>query len=164
MTGTVPLVLIDVEERARHTLQELLAELRAAPGKYTYGGGLGSPSHVMGAWINRVNGLNVMHVPYRGGAQAVADVVGGHIDIFYGGLAAAKGAIDAGAVKAFALTGDARSTALPNVPTFKEAGVPDFEVGSWNVLLAPKGTPADIVALLRKEIALALAEPKVREI
>ena len=87
----------------------------------------------------------VTHVPYRGGGQAVADVIGGHIDMFYAGLAAAKGAIDSGAVKALAVTGDVRSSALPNVPTFKEAGVTDFDLASWNVLLAPKGTPPAIV-------------------
>jgi tripartite-type tricarboxylate transporter receptor subunit TctC len=84
--------------------------------------------------------------------------------MFYGGLAAAKAAIDSGAVKALAITGDARSSALPNVPTFKEAGMTDFDLASWNVLLAPKGTPADVLALLRQETALALADPKMREL
>lgn len=103
-------------------------------------------------------------MPYKGGAQAVTDVIGGHIDIFYGGLAAAKGAIDAGAVKAFAQTGMTRSTALPNVPTFIEAGLPDFDVGSWNVLLAPKGTPDEVVEVLKKEVTASLAAPQVRDL
>jgi tripartite-type tricarboxylate transporter receptor subunit TctC len=114
----------------------------------------------MGAWFNRLNNLTVTHVPYRGGGQAVADVIGGHIDMFYAGLAAAKGAIDSGAVKAFAVTGDMRSPALPNVPTFKEAGVADFDLASWNVLLAPKGTPAPVLSLLRQETVLASTIPK----
>ncbi len=164
VTGLVPLVLITSKNVRANTVPEFIAEMRAAPGKYTYGGGIGAPPHVMGAWFNRVNNLNVTHVPYRGGGQAVADVVGGHIDMFYAGLAAAKGAINSGSVKALAVTGDVRSSALPNVPTFKETGVKDFELASWNVLLAPKGTPADIISLLRKETALALADPKVREI
>ncbi len=163
VTGIVPLVLIVSKNVRANNLQEFIAEMRAAPGKYTYGGGIGSPPHILGAWFNRVNNLNVTHIPYRGGGQAVADVVAGHIDMFYSGLAAAKGAIDSGSVKALAVTGDARSSALPNVPTFKEAGAKDFELASWNVLLVPKGTPADIVALLRKETALALADPKIRE-
>ncbi len=163
VTGIVPLVLIVSKNVRANNLQEFIAEMRAAPGKYTFGGGIASPPHILGAWFNRVNNLNVTHIPYRGGGQAVADVVAGHIDMFYAGLAAAKGAIDSGSVKALAVTGDARSTALPNVPTFKEAGAKDFELASWNVLLVPKGTPADIVALLRKETALALADPKVRE-
>ena len=164
VTGLVPLVLITSKNIRATTVQALIAELSAAPGKFTFGGGIASPPHVMGAWFNRLNKLNVVHVPYRGGGQAVADVVGGHIDMFYAGLAAAKGAIDSGAVKALAVTGDARSPALPDVPTFKEAGVADFELASWNVLLAPKGTPADILALLRQETLLALADPKVREL
>lgn len=163
VTGIVPLVLIVSKNVRANTLQEFVAEMRGAPGKYTFGGGIGSPPHILGAWFNRVNNLDVRHIPYRGGGQAVADVVAGHIDMFYSGLAAAKGAIDSGSVKALAVTGDARSAALPNVPTFKEAGIKDFELASWNVLLVPKGTPADIVALLRRETTLALAEPKVRE-
>ena len=164
VTGLVPLVLIASKNVRATNLGELIEELRAAPGKFTYGGGIASPPHVMGAWFNRLNNLTVTHVPYRGGGQAVADVIGGHIDMFYAGLAAAKGAIDSGAVKAFAVTGDVRSPALPNVPTFKEAGVKDFDLASWNVLLAPKGTPADVLALLRRETALALDDPKVREL
>src|SRR5690348_2467350 len=164
VTGDVPLVMIGARRLQSNDLHELLAEIRAAPGKFTYGGGLGSPSHISGAWLNRVARLNVVHVPYKGGAQAVTDVIGGHIDMFYGGLAAAKGAIDAGAVKAFAQTGASRSTALPQVPTFTEAGLPDFDVGSWNVLLAPKGTPPDVVALLKKEVTASLATPQVRDL
>jgi tripartite-type tricarboxylate transporter receptor subunit TctC len=164
VTGLVPLVLIASKNVRAGNLQQLIEEVRAQPGKFTYGGGIASPPHVMGAWFNRLNNLNVVHVPYRGGGQAVADVVGGHIDMFYAGLAAAKAAIDSGAVNAFAVTGDTRSLALPNVPTFKEAGVRDFELASWNVLLAPKGTPVEVLALLRQETALALADPKIREL
>jgi tripartite-type tricarboxylate transporter receptor subunit TctC len=164
VTGLVPLVLITSKKVRADNVRDFIAELAAQPGKYTYGGGIASPPHIMGAWFNRINKLDVVHVPYRGGGQAVADVVGGHIDIFFAGLAAAKGAIDSGAVKALAVTGDVRSSALPNVPTFKEAGVKDFDLASWNVLLAPKGTPAEVVALLRKETAAALADTKIREL
>ena len=162
VTGLVPLVLITSKNVRAGSLRELIEELRAQPGKFTYGGGIASPPHIMGAWFNRLNGLNVVHVPYRGGGQAVADIVAGHIDMFYAGLAAAKSAIDSGAVKALAVSGETRSSALPNVPTFKEAGVTDFDLASWNVLLAPKGTPADVLALLRRETMLALDDPKVR--
>ena len=164
VTGLVPLVLITSKNIRAGSLRELIAELRAQPGKFTYGGGIASPPHVMGAWFNRLEQLNVTHIPYRGGGQAVADVVGGHIDMFYAGLAAAKAAIDSGAVKALAVTGEARSSALPSVPTFKEAGVSGFDLASWNVLLAPKGTPTEVLALLRRETALALDDPKLREL
>ncbi len=164
VTGLVPLVLITSKNIRAGNLRELIEELRARPGKFTYGGGIASPPHIMGAWFNRLNGLEVVHVPYRGGGQAVADVVGGHIDMFYAGLAAAKAAINSGVVKALAVTGEARSSALPDVPTFKEAGMTDFDLASWNVLLAPKGTAAEVLALLREETALALADPKLREL
>ena len=163
ITGLVPVVLMVSKNVKANTLQEFIAEVRANPGKYTYGGGYGSPPHVMGAWMNRLRDLNVQHVPYRGGAQGINDVIGGHIDMFYGGAAAGKAAIDGGSVKAIAVTGDTRSTALPNIPTFKEAGVPEFDLASWTVLLAPKGTPADIVAMIRKETLAALDDPKTRE-
>jgi tripartite-type tricarboxylate transporter receptor subunit TctC len=163
ITGLVPVVLMVSKNIKANTLQDFIAEMRANPGKHTFGGGNGSPPHVMGAWMNRLKGLELNHIPYRGGAQGINDVIGGHIDMFYGGVAAGKAAIDGGSVKAIAVTGDARSQALPNVPTFKEAGVPEFDLASWTVLLAPKGTPADILAILRKETALALDDPKVRE-
>jgi tripartite-type tricarboxylate transporter receptor subunit TctC len=163
ITGLVPVVLMVSKNVKANTLQEFIAEVRANPGKFTFGGGHGSPPHVMGAWMNRLRGLNVQHVPYRGGAQGINDVVGGHIDMFYGGVAAGKAAIDSGGVKPIAVTGDKRSAALPNVPTFKEGGVPEFELLSWTVLLAPKGTPADILAILRKETRAALDDPRTRD-
>jgi tripartite-type tricarboxylate transporter receptor subunit TctC len=162
VTGIVPVVLIASKNVKANSIAELLSELRSAPGKYTYGGSVGSPSHILGAWLNRIGGLDVTHIPYRGGAQAVGDVSGGHIDLFFGGVSAAKGAIDAGLVKAIGLVGDTRSSALPNVPTFKEAGISDFDLDSWTMLLGPKGMPVGIVELLRRETALALNDPQVR--
>jgi tripartite-type tricarboxylate transporter receptor subunit TctC len=163
ITGLVPSVLIVSRNVKANNLKDFIAEVRANPGKYTYGGGSGSPPHVLGAWMNKLKDLNVRHVPYRGGAQAVTDVIGGHLDMFYGGAAVSKSAIDAGSVKAIAITGDARSSALPKVPTFKEAGAPEFDLASWTVMLAPKGTPADIVALLKKETLRALDDPAIRK-
>jgi len=164
ITGLVPVVLMVSKKNIKaNTLKEFIAEVQDNPGKFTFGGGIGSPPHVMGAWMNRLRKLNVQHVPYRGGAQGINDVVGGHLDMFYGGAAAGKAAIDSGSVKAIAVTGDTRSSALPNVPTFKEAGVPEFDLASWTVMLAPKGTPADILARMRKETLAVLADPKTRE-
>jgi tripartite-type tricarboxylate transporter receptor subunit TctC len=163
VTGLVPVVLMVSKNFKANTLQEFIAEVRANPGKYTYGGSVGSPPHIMGAWMNKIRALDVTHIPYRGGAQGVNDVVGGHLDMFYGGVAVGKPAIDSGWVKPLAVTGETRSAALPAVPTFKEAGVPEFDLASWTVMLAPKGTPAEIVTLLRTETLRALADPKMRE-
>ncbi|MCX7311937.1 MAG: tripartite tricarboxylate transporter substrate binding protein [Hyphomicrobiales bacterium] len=162
VTGLVPVVLIVSKNVKADNLKDFIAEVRANPGKYTYGGSVGSPPHIMGAWMNNVRELQVQHIPYRGGAQGVTDVVGGHLDMFYGGVAVAKSAIEGGNVKALAVTGDARSAALPDVPTFKEAGVPEFDLASWTVMLAPKGTPADIVDLVRKESIAAIEDPATR--
>lgn len=161
VTGIVPVVLIAAKTMQANTLQELIAEIKQSPGKYTFGGSIGSPSHIMGSWLNRLYGLKTTHIPYRGGAQSVTDVIGGHIDMFYAGVAAAKAAIDSGEVKALAVTGDKRSTALPGVPTFAEAGVKDFDLASWNVTVAPKGTPPDIIDKLKPAILQALADPQV---
>jgi tripartite-type tricarboxylate transporter receptor subunit TctC len=81
--------------------------------------------------------------------------------MFYGGIAVSKAAIDSGTVKALAITGDARSAAAPNIPTFKEAGVPEFDLASWTVMLAPKGTLGEILTVLRRETLAALDDPKV---
>src|SRR5262249_33948333 len=100
ITGLVPVVLTVSKNIKADNLKDFIAEVRANPGNYTYGGGHGSPPHIMGAWMNKVRNLDVRHVPYRGGAQAVNDMVGGHIDMFYGGIAVSKAAIDSGTVKA----------------------------------------------------------------
>jgi len=163
VTGLVPVVLIVSKNIKADNLKDFIAEVRVNPGKYTYGGSVGSPPHIMGAWMNKVRNLDVTHIPYRGGAQGVTDVIGGHLDMFYGGVAVAKPAIDGGSVKALAVTGNTRSSALPDVPTFKEAGVPEFDLASWTVMLAPKGTPAEIVELIRKETLAAIDDPKTRD-
>ena len=162
VTGIVPVVLIVSNKLGVDTMQDLVEEIRRSPGKYTFSGGLGSPSHILGSWLNQLKQLEARHVPSRDGAQSVGDVVGGHIDMFYGGTSVVKPAIESGSVKAIAIAG-VRSSSLPNVPTFKEAGLADFELASWNVMLAPKGTPADIVQLLRKEVLAILADPQVRK-
>jgi tripartite-type tricarboxylate transporter receptor subunit TctC len=163
ITGLVPVVLTVSKNIKAGNLKDFIAEVRANPDKFTYGGGAGSPPHIMGAWMNKLKGLEVRHVPYRGGAKAVTDLVGGHLDMFYGGVAVSKAAIDSGSVKAIAVTGDTRSSALPNVPTFKEAGVPEFDLASWTVMLAPKGTPKDIVERVRKETLSALDDPTLHK-
>ncbi len=162
VTGWLPLVLVTAKAVPAQTLGELIAEIRRSPGRYTYGGSAGSPSQLAGMWFNRQQQLEVRHIPYKGGAQAMGDIIGGHLDMFYPGLAAAKAAYDAGTVKAMAQTGEARSAAFPTVPTFAEAGVADFDLSSWTMLLAPRGTPVGIIGLLKREVARALDDPQLR--
>jgi tripartite-type tricarboxylate transporter receptor subunit TctC len=162
VTGIVPVVLIVSKNVQANTFRELIAEVRREPGKYTFAGSIASPSHILGSWLNRLEKLEIRHVPSRGGAQGVGDVVGGHVDMFYAGTAVAKSSIESGTVKAMAITG-VRSAAMPDIPTFAEAGLADFDLASWTVMLAPKGTPADIVDKVRKEVLDILADPQVRK-
>lgn len=164
VTGWLPLVLVSAKYIPAKTLGEFIGAIRRSPGKYTYGGSLGSPSQLSGAWFSKLLNLDIQHIPYKGGAQAMGDIVGGHLDMFFPGLAAAKPAYDAGAIKALAQTGDRRSEAFPEVPTFIEAGVADFELSSWTMMLAPRGTPGEIVTLLKQEVARALDDAKLRGI
>ncbi len=164
VTGWLPLVMVTAKYVPANTLGEFIAEIRRSPGKYTFGGSLGSPSQLSGAWFSKLLKLDIRHIPYKGGAQAIGDLVGGHLDMFFPGLAAAKPAYDAGAVKALAQTGDRRSAAFPEVPTFIEAGVADFELSNWTMLLAPRGTPGSVAALLKQEVAHPLDDPKLRGI
>lgn len=163
VTGLVPVVLLVSKKIQANNLSELIDEIRANPGKYTFGGSIGSPPHLMGAWLNKLKNLDVRHVPYRGGAQGVNDLIGGHIDIFYSGVAPAKSAVDTGQVKAIAISGNARSAALKDVLTFKESGLSEFDLTSWSVMLTPQGTPEEIVSLLKREVASTLDDPELRE-
>src|SRR4051794_495597 len=106
ITGLVPVVLMVSKNVQADNLKDFIAEIRANPGKYTYGGGIGSPPHVMGAWMNKVRDLNVTHIPYRGGAQGVTDLIGGHLDIFFGGGAGGKAPLAGGPGQGLGGAGD----------------------------------------------------------
>ncbi len=164
VTGWLPLVLVTAKQFPANTLAELVAEVHRSPGKYTYGGSVGSPPVFAGAWLAKIMNLDIRHIPYKGGAQAMGDVAGGHLDLFFAGLAAGKPAYDAGIVKALAQTGARRSVAFATVPTFTELGVADFELSSWTMLLAPRGTPNEAVAVLKQEVTRALDDPKLRDL
>lgn len=164
LTGQTTMALIGSPRFQARDFNGALEEIRQSPGKFNFGGGPGSPQHIGGEWLKQSLKLDINYIPYRGGAQAVNDVYGGHLDLFFAGIAASKSLIDAGSIRAFATTGSSRAAALPNLPTLHELGLRDFELSTWSMLLAPKGTPAEIVALLRKETLAALDDPKVREV
>ncbi|MDC7787439.1 tripartite tricarboxylate transporter substrate binding protein [Rhodoplanes sp. TEM] len=145
------------------TLPELVAHVKANPGKLVYAsGGNGSISHLTMAMFVRRAGLEMMHTPYRGGAPAVADVIAGHVPMYFGNLSEALP--HAGrALRPLAVSGATRAAKLPNVPTVAEQGYPGFKTDTWNGLLAPAGTPKEIVDLLAREVRLALKETKTLE-
>ncbi len=148
-----------------NTLQELIAYAKANPGKLAYASpGNGTPQHLAAELFKNLAGnLQITHVPYRGGGQAIGDVVGGQIHLASLGLPPTAGHIKAGRLKAFAVTSKARQKLLPDTPTFQEAGVAGFETLQWWGPAVPAATPAPVVRKIYDEFVKAMREPKLVE-
>ena len=148
-----------------NTLQELIAYAKANPGKLAYGSpGNGTPQHLAAELFKNIAGnLNITHVPYKGGGQAIGDVVGGQIPLASLGLPPTAGHIKAGRLKAFAVTSKVRQKLLPDTPTFQEAGVAGFETVQWWGPAVPAGTPAPVVKKIYDEFVKAMKNPKLVE-
>ena len=146
------------------TLQEFIALAKAEPGKLAYSSsGPGTPYHMAGELFKAMSGTDILHVPHKGSAEARNDVMGGHVQMMFDAVTAMKGSIDAGQVRALATTGEKRSAVLPDVRTVSEAGVPGYEATIWLGIMAPKGTPPEIVDRLNAEIARIIAKPAIRD-
>jgi tripartite-type tricarboxylate transporter receptor subunit TctC len=146
------------------SMKDLVDLIRANPGKYNFASaGTGTQSHLAGEQFRLSLGLDLVHVPFKGGGPAVASVVAGHTPFTFIAPAPAVPQIKEGNLRALAVTAKQRSRILPDVPTVTEAGLPAIEGDSWVGVLAPAGTPKDIVAHLNREIAAIMAEPDVQE-
>jgi tripartite-type tricarboxylate transporter receptor subunit TctC len=146
------------------SVSELIALAKAQPGKLNYAsGGPGSTSHFAVAMFVALAGIqnDTVHVPYKGGAPAIAATVANEAQFYFGPIAGMVPFIEAGSVKALAVSGDARSPSLPNLPTMAEAGQPKYKAVGWFGLMAPAGTPASIVATLSRAVADAAKSPEV---
>jgi len=144
------------------TVPEFIAYAKANPGKLTMAsGGIGAPSHVFGELFQFMTGVNLVHVPYRGAAPAVTDLVAGQVQVYFDPIPSSIGYIRAGKVRPLAISSATRSGALPDVPTVSEF-VPGYEASVWFGIGAPKATPAEIVEKLNKEINAGLADPKMQ--
>jgi tripartite-type tricarboxylate transporter receptor subunit TctC len=144
------------------TVPEFIAYAKANPGKLTMAsGGIGAPSHVFGELFKFMTGVNLVHVPYRGAAPAVADLLAGQVQVYFDPIPNSIGYIRAGKVRPLAITSATRSEALPDVPTVSEF-VPGYEASFWFGVGAPKATPAEIVDKLNKEVNAALDDPKMK--
>src|SRR6185369_11373364 len=158
------LVLVVPERSPINSLNDLIALAKAKPGTLNYGSsGPGSNYHMAGELIKNLAGLDIVHVPYKGSTGARADIISGQIDMMFDSVPTMAPMIEAGRVKALGTSGKARSTILPNVPTIAEAGIPDYNATIWIGVMAPAGTPKEIVDLLNREINAILVRPEIKE-
>jgi tripartite-type tricarboxylate transporter receptor subunit TctC len=162
MISQLPLVMeVNLSVPAK-TVPEFIAWAKANPGKVSMAsGGTGSTSHIAGELLKLRTGIEMVHVPYRGGAPALTDVLGGQVQVYFSPLPESIETIRAGKVRALAVTTAKRSDALPDVPTVGES-LPGFEASTWQGIGAPRNTPAEIVDRLNKEINAALADPSIK--
>jgi len=145
-------------------LAELLALAKSKPGKLNYASsGPGTPYHMAGELFKTMANVDIVHVPYKGSSQARTDLIGGQVDMMFDAVTTMSEFAKAGKVKALATTGKVRSSVLPNVPTLAEAGVTGYEAVIWLGLMAPRGTPPDIVRRLNAEVVKIVSKADVRD-
>jgi tripartite-type tricarboxylate transporter receptor subunit TctC len=164
LVGESPLVLIAPKNAEFNTIDEFIALAKKNKGSMTYASsGTGTPGHLAAAALALGVGAEMIHVPYKGAGQAMTDVIGGQVNVFFSSVAAALSHIKAGTVKALAVSTLKRSSSLPDVPTIHERVLPDFNYSLWGGLFAPRGTPKDVVELLNREVNQLLAAPPLHE-
>lgn len=163
LVGIVPNLLVANPSVKANNVKELVALAKAQPGKLTYASaGNGTTVHLAAELFNAMAGADIMHVPYKGSAPAVTDLMGGQVDVMFDSLSSAKPYVDSGKLKALAVTTAKRSSAFPNVPTVAESGIPHYELSGWYAVFVPGKTPKAIVDRLNTELVKALKDPDVR--
>jgi tripartite-type tricarboxylate transporter receptor subunit TctC len=162
LLGSTPLVMIVHPSFAAKTFKDFIELARKQP--LTYGsGGVGSSPHMTGELISAALGVKMTHVPYKGENPAIADTIGGQIPIMFGNLPVALPHVRSGRVVALATTTAKRSPLAPEIPTMSEGGIKDFEMATWYGMLAPAGTPPELVAKIQRDAARVLSDPETRE-
>ncbi|MEJ5990469.1 tripartite tricarboxylate transporter substrate binding protein [Ramlibacter sp. PS3R-8] len=164
LVGTIEWGLVVRSDSPLRTLGDFLAAAKASPGKLTYGsGGNGSPQHIGMALVAGRAGLDMLHVPYKGATPAAVAVAAGEVDASLQGLGTVVSLVQAGKLRLLAVSAPARLAQFPGVPTFGESGMPGFTFNSWFAIVAPAGTPREIITRLNVEIAKVLADPATRD-
>ena len=164
LAALIPQILVAHPSVPVNNVSDLIALAKREPGKLNYASvGTGSPGHIAGELFKLKTGVDIVHVPYKGGGPAVTDTLGGQVQLLFVSIPAALQYVKAGKLKALAVTSDKRSQAAPDIPTIAESGVPDCVVNSWYGALAPAKTPPAIVAKLQAAFAKVLALPEVKE-
>ncbi|MBI4292856.1 MAG: tripartite tricarboxylate transporter substrate binding protein [Betaproteobacteria bacterium] len=162
--GDGTLILVAHPSVAANNIRELIALAKSKPGSLSFAStGTGSTSHLTGELLKQRAGIDMVHVPYKGGGQAVGDAIGGQVPLLFTSVSTVAQHIKAGKLRALGVSAARRSDALPDVPTFIENGLPDFVASSWIGLLAPAKTPPSIIARLHRDAVAALQTPEVRE-
>lgn len=162
LLATAPVILVAHASVKAATIREFVALARSRPGALNYAsGGNGSSTHLGGELLKLVAGIDVVHIPYKGTGPAMNDLIGGHVDAMFSGISSALPHIEAGRLRAFAVTGDARSAAVPDVPTFREAGLAGVTASTYWGVLAPAGTPQPIIDRLATAFADAMRDPDI---
>lgn len=164
LLATAAQVLVVHPAVPARSVKELVALAKARPGQLNFGtGGKGTTQHIVAEVFKNATGINIVHVPYKGGGLAVADLVGGQIDMSFADMAAAVPHVKARRLRALAVSSDQRSAALSDVPTMAEAGVKESFPQTWWALAAPKGTPAAVISRLNTEISQFMTQSEVQE-
>jgi tripartite-type tricarboxylate transporter receptor subunit TctC len=162
--ASVPQVLVVHPSLPVKSVKDLVALAKKRPGELTYGSsGSGAFNHLTGALFAQLTGTRLVHVPYKGGGPAAVALLSGEITMILGEPASIVGFVKAGRVRAIAVTGAKRAPALPELPTIAEAGVAGYEATSWNGMLAPAGTPADVIKRLNAEFNRIIGTPDMRK-
>ncbi|TEA78159.1 tripartite tricarboxylate transporter substrate binding protein [Allopusillimonas ginsengisoli] len=159
--GNLPFLLVTNPSRPYKTVQDLVDYAKAHPGDVTYASG-NSTGIVAGGTLGVAAGLDLLHVPYKGTPQALTDLVGGQVDFMFTDVTSGKPFVDNGRLRALAVSTAARSQLLPDLPSMEEAGVPNFDINSWNGYFGPAGMSPDIVATLNTAINKIVADPDVK--
>ena len=159
------LVLVANPALPASSVKDLIAQAKAKPGKINYASsGTGTPYHMAGELFKSMAGVYLVHIPYRGSSGARTDVIGGQVEVMFDAVTTMAEQIKAGKVKAIATTGKTRSDVLPDVPTVSEAGLPGYEATIWLGLMAPRGTPKDIVDKLNAAVSKIASQPDVKQL
>ncbi|ARP95620.1 Bug family tripartite tricarboxylate transporter substrate binding protein [Bordetella genomosp. 13] len=164
MVGIGPLVLLSSPKAPFKNTKELVAYAKQHPGKLTFATfGSGTSSHLAGELFKSQAGVDILHVPFKGATQALPALISGDVDIFFDMVATGMPQADAGKVNVFGISSPTRLPTLPNLPTLAEEGYPKFDMTAWFSFVAPKGTPADVVARLQQALQTTLKDEGVRK-
>jgi tripartite-type tricarboxylate transporter receptor subunit TctC len=162
MISSVPFAIVVSPKLPVHSVQDLIAYAKQHPGKLNYGAPTGALPHLTGEMFKTAAGVDIVHIPYKGAAMAMTDLIAGQVEVAFEPVSVLLGHIADGSVRALAVAGETRSPDLPNIPTMIESGYPGVVSVSWSGIVAPAGTPAEIVAKLNTAVNAVMAAPETR--